>query len=1158
MDHFNRIILSNRTEQLYEELKKALFSDVHPLSKRLVIVPSSAMKGWLMMRMARDPDLGVAAGIEIDILEPAIESLLSELNVDSANTKFYVPTPTELSFAIEEAVMEELGKWEGGGSVWKPLTRYLGSGDRKQNRLTRQGRNRLAQLSTALSKLFRNYGIFGERMIASWHQGNGEWQERLWLKLEQLFTGWGYPVRQIARFSMKRDVSPVNRQIHLFGMSYLAPVFFRLLSKIGKQLPVSLYLLSPCEKFWGDILSEKEGYLLTDFHKKRQMNEREISHLDQLLRDTNPLLANFGRLGREMAALLEGFDAVTEERYQLPSAVAATQQYEELMTGEEGIEADSGGLTLLKAVQADITLLRNPNTGSKILFDGFDSSVQVHAVPKLSREVEVVYDLIMGIIDKHKGFEKPIAPADIFVMAPNIAEYAPFIRAVFESTESRLDIQLMDHHSPSLQSYVQGFMLLLELSRSRWEASSLIALFEHPSFREKHRLSGEDLKTIRKWIEAAGINWGKDEEHRNQIFSRCYEGKIEAGGYFSGTWEHGLGSLLEGMAIDGSRDQESESAYMPLEAVESAKGELLGFVVHLIRSLQADLKVLHDGTEMTLEEWSAYLKCLADAYFSQRDADGDIEGSKTIASIIDAIGKASAKLPKAKYPFESIQRRIEELLNAREGGYKEGNVHSVRFASLQPMRALPARVVVLMGMNDAEFPRIEPATPLDVLKSHPDADYQPAQVDFDRYLFLEAILSARDYFVMTYVSQEAGSPQLKAPSILVGELLDYIDNSYSLKTGNENSPALSSLCRHVHHLQPFHHAYFEEGSFLKSYLPSHYLAAHAYYCKERQLPKPFMTIPPYAIEGERVQREPCTIDLHELTAFAKNPLRAYFKQLGLTIPKNMRFAIDEEEALLLSSLNRAIVLKERLGVLSESSLNISEKKGLIPQGTFSRHAKDTLRNEHEAIVSSLREKGIDPEGLYSLEFRAKYPEPKREGNVWMLPPLTIETPETGKVTIVGRIDGVSNEGVVLYSSHSEGKEFENLPLLLTLGALIERDRLPVKPKLHFCKKDKAKEFGMAKSDSREYLAKYLSYFFRSLSKPSPLAPDFIKPIMNAEGGAIEDHIAEAIDDEFSGTYDHQLKWLGRMCSSRGGLEGDVASWTELIAALNPNRKDGAV
>ncbi|MBK8992378.1 MAG: exodeoxyribonuclease V subunit gamma [Gammaproteobacteria bacterium] len=82
----------------------------------------------------------------------------------------------------------------------------------------------------------------------------------------------------------------------------------------------------------------------------------------------------------------------------------------------------------------------------------------------------------------------------------------------------------------------------------------------------------------------------------------------------------------------------------------------------------------------------------------------------------------------------------------------------------------------------------------------------PSRRDDDRYLFLEALLSARDCFYISYVARDERSNEARERAVPVSELRDYIDRHWA--AAPDDSPASAALTRR-HRLKPFHPAYFE-------------------------------------------------------------------------------------------------------------------------------------------------------------------------------------------------------------------------------------------------------------------------------------------------------------------------------------------------------------
>lgn len=1078
MDSLYQVYFSNRTEELYRFLKEHLFLSSHPFTKRMVLVPSAAMKSWLMLQMAQDPDIGIAAGIEVGFVEPMVHKLFGLLT-DKEVQQAYEPSKLELALALESIIADLPHEEE-----WLPMLNL--------DHYPRRKSKRISALSAVLADIFFDYGIYAKKMLED--KGMG-WQKLLWDKLEGVFSVWNYPIRKLEAFQIRDDIDPKDCQIHVFGLSYLAPLYHQFLQKIALQIPVHHYVLSPCQKFWSDILSEKERIRLKDRYKKA--SESSLDALEDFLRDNNPLLANFGRLGREMACQIEACDPSSSESYVLPRSVLQHESYSELIAGDV-VWQERGPLTLLEAMQSDIALLRNPR--EKMVFEAYDGTIQVHAAPKKMREVQTVYDVIMGLIDKHRHDACPILQKDVFVMAPNISEYMPFIKGVFESPESRLDIQPIDLQSPCQHGLIQIFLHLLQLSQGRWEASSVLQLFEYPAFRTLHDLDAEDLQTVKKWIKETGIYWGKDHMHRSELFDDLYAIQPCSEELQVGTWEYGLGRLLESLAAAGSD-----------VSIEASQGELLGRIIKTLRSLEADLRPLRDGSKMPLDDWSKYLRCLLDVYFSYAEEE-DREGHQILTGSIEAFGKSATRLKEATFSFDSIYRHLRKQLQEEKAIYKESNLQSIRFSSLLPMRAVPAKVVVLMGMEDGVFPRTEQSMAFNLLHGNPQADYYPECVDFDRYLFLESILSARDYLIISYVSHRPGETKEEIPSLLVKELLNYLDRAYCI----EGETSLVQACTFKHALDPFHPKYFSLGSRFKSYSRANYLAALAHGKREKQ--------PPYSFLNEFLAKEKecikeAVVDLKDLAAYSKNPLKIYLNRtLGIYLDKESDRMVKSEEDLCLSNLQAFILSKEGLLSSPKEILMRAERTGALPGGAFKPLGRERIEQEVVDCQASLAACGVSITETFAIELTERCRTPQRLQDCWLFPPLVID-----HVKIVGRLDTVAAKGMIVFSQDKIEKVIERWPVLLAFACLIKEHQLPIASQVIFAKEKKAKLKKIEFEEPKKLLSRYLDYYLQTKGSPSPLLPGLISSIFSGDEvqGMFED------DDEFRPQFDEYLKWLGR-------------------------------
>ena len=157
-----------------------------------------------------------------------------------------------------------------------------------------------------------------------------------------------------------------------------------------------------------------------------------------------------------------------------------------------------------------------------------------------------------------------------------------------------------------------------------------------------------------------------------------------------------------------------------------------------------------------------------------------------------------------------VQRWLSELLQTSDGaGGFLGQ--GVTFCALLPMRSIPFKVVCLIGMDNAAFPRDSQPMDFDLIARYPRAGDRSRRDD-DRYLFLEAILSARRILHISYVGQNIHDNSTIPPSVLVRELLDTLDS-----VGTDSEVQLSDRITVKHRLQPFAAQYFKDDQRLFSY-----------------------------------------------------------------------------------------------------------------------------------------------------------------------------------------------------------------------------------------------------------------------------------------------------------------------------------------------------
>jgi exodeoxyribonuclease V gamma subunit len=221
----------------------------------------------------------------------------------------------------------------------------------------------------------------------------------------------------------------------------------------------------------------------------------------------------------------------------------------------------------------------------------------------------------------------------------------------------------------------------------------------------------------------------------------------------------------------------------------------------------------------------------------------------------------------------------------------------VNFCTMMPMRAIPFKVVCLLGMNDGQYPRSRPAPDFDLM-SVPGL-YRPgdrSRREDDRYFFLEAVLSARNLLYISYIGRSVRDNSERMPSVLVAQLQDYLAAGWKLsgemaEAGRPVDPLLSHLtCQHP--LQPFSTCYF---------LPDRAAGLFTYAHEWRGALKCRQEV---AIGTQPLScgRFESSLQLSQLIRFVKNPVKYFFNQRLKVHFDPVRTAACDQEPFCLDAL----------------------------------------------------------------------------------------------------------------------------------------------------------------------------------------------------------------------------------------------------------------
>ncbi|RUO43960.1 exodeoxyribonuclease V subunit gamma [Aliidiomarina taiwanensis] len=819
------LLQGNRLEDLRDLLSHWIVSHpLRPLEHECILVQSNGIAQWLKMALARDKGgCGIAAAMNVDLpgrfLWQVYRSVFDELPTISPYDK------GPLTWRIYQL----LQNWEGlearlqvsGESIeaLEPLQSFLAQDDDPR---------RLHQLAANLADLYDQYQVYRADWLAAWEQHEDviitaqmqqlpleqadRWQAIVWRllvtdvqndpHLAESESPWARASRAsihqavleaCTNFSPEHRPSGLPRRVLVFGISSLPRQTLDLLHAIAPFTQVLVFASNPCQHYWGDIVEGKE-LLRQEYKRIRARKVPADLNPEDLHLAGHPLLASWGKQGRDYLHLLDEQDTPEEYREHLAALQKSIDIY------RDPLEDNTSLLAQLQSDIFDLRPLQERKDMGCTIDPEQDQSLQFIVAHSAQREVEILHDQLLKEFEQAHAQGESLPPRDVLVMVPDINDYAPHIQAVFgryagsgDQRDSRfLPFHIADQGQRGQNTLLIAFESILGLPHSRFMVSELLDLLDTPALRERYQLAEADLPRLTEWIRGANIRWGLDAKQRAELGLPEEE---------QNTWLFGMRRLLLGFASGASGPW---LGIEPHDEVAGLEAALLGPLTQLLNDLahtREQLQALH-----TPKVWLDIMQEITQRFFSEV-SQADSWALSTIETQFEQLettwqhgGLAEQALP--------LQVVSEELLSALDqptltqkflGG-------AINFATLMPMRAIPFQQVWLLGMNDGDYPRSVRPADFDLMSKH----YRPGdrgRREDDRYLFLEALLSARKKLVISWVGRSIRDNTERPPSVLVGQLRDHIQAGWTLTNSDES--ILAALTTE-HPLQAFSPRYFVE------------------------------------------------------------------------------------------------------------------------------------------------------------------------------------------------------------------------------------------------------------------------------------------------------------------------------------------------------------
>lgn len=702
-----------------------------PLVPDTILIPQPAMRRWLQATLAEAH--GVAANLRFltpgEFVREALAANLPAAE-DAAGAD-----PRALAWRLWALLADpELSR----EPVFAPLRAYLDAPDRAL---------RAWSLAGELAAVFEKYQAWRRDWLVEWDAGGAprDWQAELW---RRAMRGRGHRAARLHAYLSRFEEAVAAPQglpsrLFVFACLNVSPDVLRVIATQARAGTLHFYFPSPVEGWWGDLRTVRER--LRDAPATAQADAE------------NPLLEACGAAGRDFVRTLFGYDVVHPG-------------YEHAVYEAPDPQTRPG---LLHRLQRELLARRPPGASRAPAPDPADRSLQIHACHTRLREVQVLHDRLRDLLEQAPDRQPPIEPRQIAVLAPDIDAYAPYIEAVFggaAGTPRFIPYAVADGSALAGSPLVEWFLWLLGLPQARLGANEILDVLALPAIAGHFGLDRGALDDLRLWLGEAGARWGLDDAHRAR------HGAPAERAY---TWQFAIERLLLGHALGDDSDVAGVAPWPDLEGQRLAALDALLRLLRVLARLERQFAQARPAAE-----WQALLcGALADLLPAQPAEPADQRALAQLREAVAAFGRTTeAGGLSAPLPPEVVRAHFAAALaepDARQPFLTGG----VTFARMVPMRLIPFRVIGLLGMNDGDYPRRDPAGALNRLAAElatPRRRVGDRSLrEDDRFLFLQLLASAGDVFYLSYLGADPRDGETLQPSVLVSELLDVAAQAFA-------------------------------------------------------------------------------------------------------------------------------------------------------------------------------------------------------------------------------------------------------------------------------------------------------------------------------------------------------------------------------------------
>jgi len=914
------------------------------LEPQTIVAAHPGMKQWLLGTLARHQRVdGIAANLDIILPSAWIDRL-----ANAALGEHAVSLPRYQRAHLRWTLHEMLAPWRiVDGVSDSRIAAYLANdADGDPMRAGELARRRF-QLADRLALIYSQYLVYRPDWLKAWEGGQFKFASGakgipalssleagllgpLWRQVASRLGR--HRAQAIAELRASLEVATaVLPTLHVFGITHLAPAEVGILRAYAQRGMVALYVPDPCREYWGGLF-KRDAVQWTAYRDEEEARIETAGEGDYWQDQDHLLLARWGRMGQHFFSALADGDVREDVRHwqdEQPNAPA-----NRLQRLQESIRQLKPGLMHVDLADAQIV-------ASEIT----DASLRIHSCHTRLRELEVLRDALLD------AMSAGIQPGEMIVMTPDIQAYLPLIPAVFGApgdAREPLPYHLADAPVSRSHGLFATFLRLLELPGQRITAPEVVDLLSVPEIQRRFGMDKDDVDDLTEWLRQSRVAWALDGAHR---------ARFGVPPIAEHTFAWAMDRMIAGYLMSDAPDADRDRAFVlpdgtelaPVTGIHGPSAEALGALDRLLQCVQSLVDLSSETHKASA--WAERLDRQLEALFKIEPRDTDAREAwdtmRRFVRTIETEPQAAEVDPTLHFSV------VRDLLVDSLGAVPERQrflMGGVTFCGMVPQRAIPFRMVAVLGLNDGEFPRNASDAGLDLMTRIRRIGDRDVRSD-DRYLFLETIMSARDRLHLGYIGQGVRDGKPRNPASPLAELMAELDAAAGIAPDVKDAQRPWLV---THPLQPFDARYFDgKDERLFSY-DQRYQSMHG---SGRESPRSFL-------DGDSGDPDPVPnpLALNTVIDYYKDPAKNLLeKRLKLRLDALDDERMNEDEPLdgtldRLTSVARKVLFKDALPAWPEGAWKPAaipswiRLTGLLPPG---RSGEVAWQKELDAINAAM-------------------------------------------------------------------------------------------------------------------------------------------------------------------------------------------------------------